>query len=162
MMSKSIKYTRLPQITVKKLLSISSSFKGSKRIFFARNSLKMNMKAKSILAIVLVLIMLVSVFAWLSAETQSRPSIIEIVSNGTIASPSPTNQQTSIPTRTGTPPTPSRSDQWNPMSIISEIINPFSKPVGLIESNPNVSASVWKTVAANCLAILSAWRRCRF
>jgi hypothetical protein len=143
MMFKSIKYTRLPQITVKKLFS--NSFAESKRIFFARNPLKMNMKAKSILAIGLVLIMLVSVFAWLSAETQSRPIIIEIVSNGTIASPTPTNQQTSIPTRTGTPPTPSRRDQWNPMSII----NPFSKPVGLIESNPNVSASVWKAVAAN-------------
>jgi hypothetical protein len=143
MMFKSIKYTRLPQITVKKLFS--NSFAESKRIFFARNPLKMNMKAKSILAIGLVLIMLVSVFAWLSAETQSRPIIIEIVSNGTIASPTPTNQQTSIPTRTGTPPTPNRRDQWNKMSII----NPFSKPVGLIESNPNVSASVWKAVAAN-------------
>jgi hypothetical protein len=146
MMFKSIKYTRLPQITVKKLFS--TSFTESKRIFFARNPLKMNMKAKSILAIGLVLIMLVSVFVWLSAETQSRPIIIEIVSNGTIASPTPTNQQISIPTRTGTPPTPSRRDQWNPRSIISEIINPFSKPVGLIESNPNVSASVWKAVAA--------------
>jgi hypothetical protein len=148
MMSKSIKYTRLPQITVKKLLSISSAVKGLKRIFFTRNPFKMNMKAKSILAIILVLIMLVSVFAWLSAETQSRPSIIEFMSNGTIASPSPTNQQTSIPNRTRTPPTPGRSDQWNPISIISEIINPFSKSVGLIESNPNISASVWKTVAA--------------
>ena len=78
------------------------------------------MKAQSILAIVLVLIMLVSVFAWLSAGTQSQPSIIEVVSNGTIASPSPTNQQTSTPTGTRTSPTPSDSDQWNPLSIITD------------------------------------------
>lgn len=149
MRSKSIKYTRLPQITVKKLLSISSSFKESKRIFFARNPLKINMKAKSILAIALVVIMLVSVFAWLSAETQSRPSIIELVSNSTIASSSPTNQQTSTPTGTGTRPTPSRSDLWNPITIITEIINPPPKPAGLIESNPNVSTQVWKIIAAN-------------
>jgi hypothetical protein len=148
MMSKSIKYTRLPQIIAKKLYSIFSFVTESKRIFFARNPLKMNMKAQSILAIMLVLIMLVSVFAWLSAETQSRPSIIEIVSNGTIASPSPTNQRTSTPTGTGTSPTSSRSDQWNPISIISGIINPSSKPAGLIKSNPNISASVWKAVAA--------------
>ncbi len=152
MMYKSIKYNRLPQINVKKLFSISFSFKEAKRIFFALNPLKMNMKAKSILVIALVVIMLVSVFAWLSAETQSRPSIIEIVSNDTIASPSPTNQQTSSPTGTVTPPTPSRSDKWNPLSFITEIIEPSSKPAGLIESNPNISASVWKTVAA------TAWR----
>jgi hypothetical protein len=152
MRSKSIKTTRLPQINFKRLFPKSSSFKGSRRIFFGRNPLKMNMKAQSILAIMLVLIMLVSVFAWLSAETQSRPSIIEIVSNGTIASPSPTNQQTSTPAGTRTPPSLSRSDQWNPVSIITEIINPAPKPAGLIESNPNINASVWKTVAA------SAWQ----
>ncbi len=108
----------------------------------------MNMKAQSILAIILVLIMLVSVFAWLSAETQSRPNFIEIVSNGTIASPSPTNQQTSTPTETRTPHSTSRSDPWNPARIISEIISPTPKPAGLIESNPNINVSVWKTVAA--------------
>jgi hypothetical protein len=146
---KLVKTTRLTQINVKRLFSISSSFKGLKRIFFARNPLKMNMKAQSILAIILVLIMLVSVFAWLSAETQSRPSIIEIVSNGTIASPSPTNQQTSPSTGIGTPSTTSRSDQWNPIGIITEIINPTPKPVGLIESNLNVSTQVWQAIAAN-------------
>lgn len=145
---KLIKTTRLPQINVKRLFSISSLFKGLKRIFFSRNPLKMNMKVQSILAIILVLIMLVSVFAWLSAETQSRPIIIEIVRNGTIGSPSPTNQQTSTPTGTRTPPSTSRSDPWNPARIISEVINPTPKPAGLIESNSNINASVWKTVAA--------------
>jgi hypothetical protein len=149
MRSKSIKYTHFSQINVKKLISISSSFKESKRNFFARNSLKMNMKAQSILAIVLVLIMLVSVFAWLSAGTQSQPSIIEVMSNGTIASPSATNQQTSTPNGTRTSPTPSDNDQWNPLTIITEIINPTPKPAGLIELNPNVNVAVWKTVAAN-------------
>jgi hypothetical protein len=118
-----------------------------KGIFFVRNPLKMSMKAKSILAIALVVIMLVSVFAWLSAETQSRPNIIEIGSNGTIASPSPTNQQTSH--GTATPSTPSHSEQWNPIKILSEIVNPTPKPAGLIESNLNISTQVWKTIAAN-------------
>jgi hypothetical protein len=149
MMFKSIRYTSHPQITVKKLLSISSSFNRLKRIFFARNPLKMSMKSESLLAIALVVIMSVSVFAWLSAETQSRPSAINLVSNGTIGSPSPTNQQTPTLTGTGTQPTPSSSDQWNPISIITEMINPTPKPAGLIESNPNVNNPVWKAVAAN-------------
>jgi hypothetical protein len=108
----------------------------------------MNMKVKSILAIALVVIMMVSVFAWLAAETQSRPNTIEILSNGTIASPSPTNQQTSTPTGTKISPTPGHNDQWNPVAIITEIINPTPKPAGLIESNLNVNTPMWKGVAA--------------
>jgi hypothetical protein len=145
---KSNKSTRLPRINIKRFFTILSSFKGSERIFFARNPLKMNVKAQSILAIILILIMSVSVFAWLSAETQSRPSTIELVSNGSIASPSPTNQQISKPNGTSTPLIPHQNDQWSPIAIITEIINPSPRPAGLIESNPNASTSVWKTVAA--------------
>jgi hypothetical protein len=144
----SVNHKKICSLPLLKFVSLTASFEAQRKKGFFNNRWKMNMKAQSILAIVLVLIMLVSVFAWLSAETQSRPSIIEVMSNGTIASPSPTNQQTSTPTGTGTPPTPSRSDQWNPISIITEIITPSAKPTGLIESNPNVNGSVWKSIAA--------------
>jgi hypothetical protein len=108
------------------------------------------MKANSIIAIVLVIIMLVSVFAWLTTETQSQPSAIQLVSNSTIESPTPTNQQTSTPTGTKTPTkTPSRLDNWNPLSIIVEAVVPTPKLIGLIESSPNANSTMWKSVAAN-------------
>jgi hypothetical protein len=116
---------------------------------FVRLLLKPGMKAKSILAIALVTIMMISVFAFLLTETQSQPSIVQLVSNGTIATPSPTDQQTSTPTGTKISPTPSHNDQWNPVTIITEIINPPPKPAGLIESNPKADSTMWKAIAAN-------------
>jgi hypothetical protein len=149
MRSKSIKYTHLPQITIKKLFSISSLFKESNRIFFARNPLKMSMKAKSILAIGLVLIMLVSVFAWLSTGTQSKPSTIQLVSNGTIATPSPTCQQSANQTKVSTGILGEIGRMIN--EEISVIFAP-TRPPGLIESSQNTSSAMWKEVAA------VAWR----
>jgi hypothetical protein len=149
MRSKSIKYTHLPQITIKKLFSISSLFKESNRIFFARNPLKMSMKAKSILAIGLVVIMLVSVFAWLSTGTQIKPSTIQLVSNGTIATPSPTCQQSANQTKVSTGILGEIGRMIN--EEISVIFAP-TRPPGLIESSQNTSSAMWKEVAA------VAWR----
>ena len=104
------------------------------------------MKAKSAIAIALVAIMLVSVFAWLSAGPQSNPNIVQPVSNDPTAAPSPTSQQTTNLTQTNTVP---EIRLWNPISIMRQIVDPTPRPPGLIESNPNVNGPVWEAVAAN-------------
>ena len=106
------------------------------------------MKAKSIIAIALVVIMMVSVFAFLLAGTQSQTSIVQLGINGTIITPSPTDQQTSTPTGTKMPNPTSNIVSWNPVTIITDIIDPTPKPPGLIESNPKADSTMWKAIAA--------------
>ena len=143
-----IKYKSLHSFTIfKRTFSRASLDNELKSKIFRKNPWKLSMKAKSALAIALVAIMLVSVFAWLSAGTQSNPNIVQPVSNDPTVAPSPTSQQTT------------NSDQksnmvpeislWNPISIIRQIVDPTPRPPGLIESNPNVNGPVWETVAAN-------------
>ncbi len=91
---------------------------------------------------------MISVFASLSASAPNEPSIVQPVVNNSTDSPSPTGQQTGNPTKKPVN-TPGSDSDWNPLSIITTIIDPTPKPAGLIESNSNVSSSVWKTVAAN-------------
>ena len=142
MKSRLIKCKRLHPLAVFK----NTFFRGSldsvrERKIFGRSPLKLGMKANSILAIAMIVIMMVSVFAWLSTGTQSKPSIVQPVVNDPTATPSPTNQQTTNPTQK-----PSRS--WNPVSIITSIVEP-TRPPGLIESNQNADSAMWKAVAAN-------------
>jgi len=145
---RSIKYRRLhPLAFFKHAFFKASSDNEPKRKIFRKNPLKLSKKAKSILAIALVAIMLVSVFAWLSAGTQSKPNTVQPISDDPTASPSPTTQQTSTPTQK--PNTHPDNRPWNPMTIITSIIDPTPRPPGLIESNPNTNSTVWKAVAAN-------------
>lgn len=109
-----------------------------------KNPLKLNMKANSILAIVLVLVMLASVFAWLSAgtETPSNPNIVDPVSNDptATATQSPTSQQTATPTQKPTPV--QEVPGWNPISIIMPP-EPTRLP-GIVE---RADGSMWKSIA---------------
>ena len=105
------------------------------------------MKAKSTLAIALVLVMMIAAFAWMPNETSSKPNI-DPQSYDPTASPSPTNQQTSTPTAKPTSNPPSHS-AWNPISIITTIMEPTPKPPGLIEGAPAINSTVWRAVAAN-------------
>jgi hypothetical protein len=96
------------------------------------------MKVNSILAILIIVIMMISVFASLSASAPNEPNIVQPVVNNSTDSPSPTGQQTGNPTKKPAN-TPGSDSDWNPLSIITTIIDPTPKPAGLIESNPNVS-----------------------
>ncbi len=119
-----------------------------KKAFVGHGLLKLNMKSGSILAIAIIVIMIISVFASISTSTPNKPNIIQPVVNNSTSTPSPTSQQTTSPTPKPLVLQDSGSD-WNPISIITDIIEPTPKPAGLIESNPNVNTPVWKTVAAN-------------
>jgi hypothetical protein len=137
-----IKYRLHPLTIFKHIFFRASSGNELKRKIFRKKSLKLNMKANSILAIALVLVMLVSVFAWLSVgtETQSDPVIVDPVSNDLTASPSPTSQQTSTPT--AKPSAPPERPNWNPISIIIPI-EP-TRPPGIVET---ADSTMWKSVA---------------
>ena len=126
----------------------SFDHKGEQKIF-RTNPKKIGMKESSFLAIALIVIMMVSVFAWLSAVTPSKPIIVQPVVNDPTAKPDP-SQQALSPTQTLSP---SKVQDVNTIfrNIISSVTDPIisTKPPGLIESNPNLTTTVWKTVAAN-------------
>ena len=107
------------------------------------------MKVNSVLAIALIVVMMVSVFAWLSVGTQSKPIIVQPVVNDPTATPDP-SQQTTNPTST-TNPTKTPDINTIFRNIVTSVTDPIigTKPPGLIESNQNLTATVWKTVAAN-------------
>ena len=142
--SRLIKNKRLHPLAVfKNTFSRGSLDSVRERKIFGRNPLKLGMKASSILAIAMIVIMMVSVFAWLSTGTQSKPNIVQPVVNDPTTAPSSTTNPTQKPN------TVQESRPWNPISIITSIVAPTPKPPGLIESNPNVNGPVWKAVAAN-------------
>ena len=105
------------------------------------------MKVKSILAIALVLVMMIAAFAWMPNGTSSKPNI-DPQSYDPTASPSPTSEQTSTPTANPTS-NPASHSAWNPISIITGIMEPPPKPPGLIEAAPAINGTVWRAVAAN-------------
>ena len=145
MKPKLFKYREFHPLTVLKHTFFRASLGNDlKRKIFRKNPLKLNMKANSILAIALVLVMLVSVFAWLSAGTGTPdPNIVDPVVNDPTATASPTSQQTSTPTQK--PATPQKNPDWNPIHIINPI-EP-TRPPGIIDANPNADSTMWKSVA---------------
>lgn len=146
-----IKYIGLHQLTVlKHTFSRASLDNLPKGRVFRQSRLKPGMKTKYILAIALVAILLVSVFAWLSAGTQSDPNIVEPVGNDPIAAPSPTSQQTTTPNQTKRPTV--NSEIGNIINKLAtsfqEILAP-TRPPGLVESSLNSNSTLWKAVATN-------------
>jgi hypothetical protein len=138
---------------VKHVFSRISLSAENKRKIFLRNPLKLGMKANSILSIAIILMMLVSVFAWLSAGTQSEPNFVQPISNDPTDSPSPTHTQTPNPTQSKASSESSDFSQILSRAVVNieNAIIP-SKPLGLIESAPFMNSTVWTAVAANAWA----------
>lgn len=139
------KYRRLHSLTIFKHTFFKASLDNElKRKIFRKNPLKLNMKANSILAIALVLVMLVSVFTWLSAGTgtPSNSGIVDPVSNDptAIATSSPTSQQTATPTLK--PAAAQQSPDWNPIQFIFPT-DP-TRPPGIVEK---ADSTMWKSIA---------------
>jgi hypothetical protein len=143
-----------PKTAKNRLLQSAVSFKQVLTKFRFNNGtlkkpFKLSMKTNTVLAIFLIVIMLLSVFAWLSVGTQSKPTIIQPVNNDPTATPSPTDQQTTTASPTVNPAKTQDVTTIfrNIISAIPEVIAP--RPPGLVESNPNMTNTVWKAVAAN-------------
>ena len=106
------------------------------------------MKVNSILAIAIIVIMMISVFAWLSVGTPTKPTIIQPVIDQPTSNPSPTNSQNNPTPTINSTKTQNLGSLFTGafQNIVDTIV---SRPPGLIESNPNLTATVWRTVAAN-------------
>jgi hypothetical protein len=145
-MSISIKIKKpYPLVALHDALSGPSLNEG-KRKFFGRNPLKIGKKAKYVLSIALVVVMLVSIFAFFPKGDQKVPVILPQSTNSSTASPTAVPQTTSQP---------SPSD---PFSQISRFMSGFGDTVaqavtprapGTIESGQIMNSTVWRQVAAN-------------
>jgi hypothetical protein len=107
------------------------------------------MKINTILAILLILVMMVSVFGWLSETTPSQPVIVQPIVNDPTASPSSTAQQTTTPSATANPARVQNIGSWASSAWASILTPVVGKAPGLIESNENLTGAVWRTIAAN-------------
>jgi hypothetical protein len=148
-----------PQLLIFKGLSQLAVFKNAfyrvssdnegKRKIFRRTPLKLSMKANSILAIAIIVIMLVSVFAFSPKANNSPPD----VPLSTIS----TDNSTASPNVTPTQRTNNPTSQPNPISQINQFFSQVAEAVtpkakGTIESAQTINSTVWRAVAAN------AWR----
>jgi hypothetical protein len=122
------------------------SLNEGKRKFFGRNPPKIGKKAKYVLSIALVIVMLVSVFAFFPKGDQKIPVILPQSTNSSSASATAVPQATSQP---------SPSD---PFSQISRFMSGFGDTIaqavtprapGLIESAQTINSTIWRQIAAN-------------
>jgi hypothetical protein len=142
------KYSRLHPLTAfKPFFSVSSQDNEPKRKFFGQKPLKLSMKVKSALSIAIVVIMLVSIFAFLpkgSVVVSSAPQSSDVP----VASPNGTPQRTSNPTSSGSNPLANIANAISSISnAASQIINP--RTPGVIESAQTMNSAVWRAVAVN-------------
>ena len=109
------------------------------------NRLKFSLKVKSILSIAIVVILLVSVFAFMPKQNPGEPTV-------PISTDSPTASPTAIPQST-TQPSPS-----DPLSQISRYMSGIGNTVvqavaprtpGIIELAKGMNSEVWRQVASN-------------
>jgi Protein of unknown function (DUF3131) len=123
---------------------LRASLDGEPKKTFFKNPWHISKKAKSIIGFVIIVVLLVSIFAFLPKETPS-PAIINVNNTGVL---SPTNQ-----------PTPSATNKPNAISDLGKIINRWatdtsqaispSTPLGIIESAQTIDSNTWKSVAEN-------------
>jgi hypothetical protein len=151
-MSKSmlIKIKRtFPLVSMQRVLSNSLLGDEGKRNSFARSPLKLGRKVNSIIAIILIAIIIVSVFAFMPKGNPITPVIVPQSTNSSFASPTAVPQSTIQPS------------QNDPFSQISRFMSGIGDSVaqavtprapGTIESAQTMNSTIWGQVAAN------AWR----
>ncbi len=149
MKARFIKFKRLHPLAIfKHTFSKASLDNERKRKIFGRNPLKLGMKANSILAIAIIVIMLVSVFGFLLKGNNSTPDTPQST-DIPIASPSGTPQATSNPTSKPADAV-SQLSGWIG-SIGNSIVTALTPPKapGTIETAGAMNSTVWRQVAAN-------------
>lgn len=146
MTSRLIKSKKLhPLNSLKHIFSMASLDNEEKRKVFGRKPLKPGKKAYSLLAMAIIVIILVSVFAFMPKANQTKPI-------APVSTDNPTAPPTAVP-QNATPSSPSDA-----LSQISSFFTGISNSIvqavaprapGTIESNPSMNSSVWRQVAAN-------------
>ena len=149
-MQKLVNYKKIRSLLSARVVSFQSSFEvESKKGFFKQNRRRFSRKAKSLISFAIIIIMLISVFAFLPKGNQSTPRskfspTVSMTIQGNISQPSPTSQ-------------PSKS---NPLSALSKAIgdavgstvqalspSPTPHPPGVIASAQTINSTVWQAVA---------------
>jgi hypothetical protein len=127
-------------------LRSSSGGEQPKRDIFKKKTWHLSMKAKAVIAFVIIAVMLISVFVFIPKGDQSTPNVepVEPQSNDPTASPSPTTQQT---------PSATQKPSFIPdvSKVITNVVAGLLPPKlpGIIESNEYADSGVWRAVAAN-------------
>ena len=126
---------------------LRASLDGEPKKTFFKNPWHFSKKAKTIIGFVIIVVLLVSIFAFLPKGNQT-PAIVNPQSNDPTAAPSPTTQQT-----------PSATNKPNALSDLGKIINRAvtgvadaitpPKGPGVIESAQTIDKNVWTAVGAN-------------
>ena len=145
-----ISFRRLhPPIVCKHFFSRASSDNESKRKVFGRNSFKLSMKAKSVLSILIIAIMLVSVFAFLPKANQS-PNTTPHSSDSPVASTNSTIQPNPTKASSGSGGVSQISD-WIPSisGDVGQALTPPKDPGTIESAQGNMTSAVWRQVAAN-------------
>ena len=148
---KSISHLRLRALPLAKHYRASFGNE-SKRKILGPNRLKLSTRVKSVLSLAIIVIILVSVFAFMPKQNPSEPICASSTDSPT-ASPTAAPQSTSKPT-----PSDPFSQISRYMTGIGETIVQAvaPKPPGVIESNPSMNSTVMAKGGRECLAVFPA------
>jgi hypothetical protein len=114
---------------------------------FKNNHWRFSKKVKFLIVFVTIIVMLVSVFAFLAKPNDNTSNIIPQSSDDPIASPSPISQGATDASKTNEAVT-NIGQMVNRMALGVGILAP-PKPHGIIESAQTINSTVWMAVAAN-------------
>jgi hypothetical protein len=138
----SISHKKLHPPIMAKRLKASFGNKIKKKISWP-NRLRLSMKAKSVLSVVIIVVLLVSIFAFISKQTPSKP--IEPTNTD-----SPTAPPTAVPQNNSKPtskPTPIPNVLTGIGNALIQVFTPPKEP-GFIETSKGMNSTIWRQVAA--------------
>ncbi len=132
-----------------KFVSLTASLEvENKKGFSGKNRWRFSRKAKSLIVFAIIIVMLISILAFLPKPSESTP----LPKNTATPTPSPSN--TVAPKITNQPtsaPTPLHVI-WQDPSMLSTTPGPFPKPPGTIKSAQPINTTTWFAIARNAWA----------
>jgi hypothetical protein len=138
----SIGHIKPHQFIAVKRLKASFGSKIKKKISWP-NRLRLSLKAKSVLSVVIIVVLLVSIFAFISKQTPSKP-IEPTNTDSPTAPPTAAPQNNSKPT---SKPTPIPNVLTGIGNALIQVFTPPKAP-GFIETSTGMNSTIWRQVAA--------------
>ena len=132
-----------------KFISLSSSLEAeNKKDVSGQKRWRFSRKAKSMIVFAIIIVMLISIFAFLPKQGESTP----ILQN--TATPTVSPSSTATPNVTSKPTSPPKPIQviWQDPNMPASTPGPFPKAPGVIKSAQTVNSTMWLAVASNAWA----------
>jgi hypothetical protein len=142
-----VNFRKICSLSLVWLVSLEASLENTpKKAFLQLNHWRFNRKAKCLVVVAIVGVLLVSVFAFLPKQSVGRGNVVPQNSDNSTATPSPTATTQSKGSLS--------SNLTNPFNIIGNIgsAQTYIRPPGLIQSAQTINSTVWMEVAANAWA----------